>query len=74
MQQEHEIEIEIEIEKGMISLINRLEPRSIVPMPPEGDEFRAISFRDAVEKKLPPTTRIFYPAQRGDRFSFDKQK
>jgi ankyrin repeat protein/tetratricopeptide (TPR) repeat protein len=59
-----------EIEAGVVRLLNQLQPAIWFPMTAEGDESIGIQFAGSVKKNQPAVTRVYCPAQRGDRFSY----
>jgi hypothetical protein len=60
----------VEIEAGVVRLLNQLQPALWFPMTAEGDESMGIQFAGSVNKNQPAATRVYCPAQRGDRFSY----
>lgn len=60
----------VEIEKGVVGLLNQLQPTLWFPLTAEGDESMGIQFAGSVKKNQLAAIRVYCPAQRGDRFSY----
>jgi len=63
-------EPQMNIAKHLGEIANRLNPKLLILMPPEGEEDEVPLFKEKIEKNLKSNIKVLYGRQRGDRFFY----